>query len=59
MPTGEDSWHDADAPDKARLVAEKTLQRLRELNARFPDPDLEEAIKKLEAWHDKQRRGEG
>jgi len=58
MPDKDDSWHDADAPDKARAVAEKTLQRLRELHARYPSPELAEAIRQMEAWREKHLRGE-
>lgn len=48
----EGTWHDADGDSdaKARAVAEKTLQRLRELNEQFPSRDLADAIKKLEHW---------
>jgi len=40
--------------ERARMLAEKTLQRLRKLQAQFPSPDLDEAIRKLEAWRDEQ-----
>jgi hypothetical protein len=50
----DDSWHDGLPPDqKARLLAEKTLQRLRQLCAQYPSEELEEAIRSLEAWREK------
>jgi hypothetical protein len=55
MPSSDDSFHDLDGnPDKARMVAEKALQRLRLLNEKYPSPDLAEAIRKLEEWRAKQ-----
>ncbi len=60
-PAEDDSWHDAPGStpaERARKVAEKTLQRLRKLNELYPSPELDEAIRKLEAWRDEHFRAE-
>jgi hypothetical protein len=36
--------------ERARMIAEKVLRRLRELNQQYPSQDLENAIAKLEHW---------
>lgn len=61
MTSEDDSVHDLNPFDqaaKARQVADKTLERLRMLNEQYPSPELEEAIRKLEAWRQKQHLDE-
>jgi hypothetical protein len=54
MPTQNDSDGDNLPPqEKARLIATKTLQRLRELNKLYPSTELTDAIRSLEVWHEK------
>jgi hypothetical protein len=58
MLPGEDSWQGPPTPEKAHAVAKKTLQRLKELNSMFPSEELAEAIRQMEAWHEKYQREE-